>query len=223
VRDDTVELTVSDTGVGIPAALRERIFDPFFTTKGPQGTGLGLSMTYGILSRHGARISVDSDEGRGSTFRISFVRGETRAPAAPAAGDEPGPVESLRCLVVDDEPAVATVLGDVLEASGHQAVVLTDGAEAIQRVQAEPFDVVFTDLAMPGVSGWDVAHAVKATAPGVPVFVVTGFGVELSPAERRAHGVTEVFSKPLRIEDITRAVAHVARRAGSRVRPEGPR
>jgi CheY-like chemotaxis protein len=112
------------------------------------------------------------------------------------------------------------VLGDVLEASGHQVVVLTDGAEAIARVQKEAFDVVFTDLAMPRVSGWDVAHAVKASAPGVPVFLVTGFGVELSPAERRAHGVAEVFSKPLRIEDVTRAVAHAGRHAGPRARPE---
>jgi CheY-like chemotaxis protein len=206
-----VELTVADTGVGIPAALRERIFDPFFTTKGPQGTGLGLSMTYGILSRHGARIAVESEEGRGSTFRITFPRGEPRAASPAAAAAAPPAIEGLRCLVVDDERAVAAVLGDVLEASGHRVVVLTDGAEAITRVQQEPFDVVFTDLAMPRVSGWDVAHAVKAAAPTVPVFLVTGFGVELSAAERRAHGIEAVFSKPLRIEDITRAVAGVSR------------
>jgi GAF domain-containing protein/ActR/RegA family two-component response regulator/anti-sigma regulatory factor (Ser/Thr protein kinase) len=218
---DTVQLSVSDTGTGIPEAVRERIFDPFFTTKGPQGTGLGLSMTYGILSRHGARIAVESEEGRGSTFRITFARGEAREPAAPQPVDEPvAAVESLRCLVVDDERAVATVLGDVLEASGHRVVVLTDGAEAIARVQREPFDVVFTDLAMPRVSGWDVAHAVKASAPGVPVFLVTGFGVELSAAERRTHGVAEVFSKPLRIEDITRAVAYASRYTGERPAPE---
>jgi signal transduction histidine kinase/ActR/RegA family two-component response regulator len=220
---ESVELTVSDTGVGIPASVRERIFDPFFTTKGPQGTGLGLSMSYGILSRHGARITVDSEEGRGSTFRITFNLAEGTLVASPGGSDEPDAIESLRCLVVDDEEAVASVLGDVLEASGHQVVVLTDGAEAIERVKKEVFDVVFTDLAMPRVSGWDVAHAVKAATPGVPVFLVTGFGVELSPAERRAHGVAEVFSKPLRIEDVTRAVAHAGRHAGARPRPEDDR
>jgi GAF domain-containing protein/CheY-like chemotaxis protein len=218
---DTVELTVGDTGMGIPPEVKERIFDPFFTTKGPQGTGLGLSMSYGILSRHGARITVDSEEGRGTTFRITFDRSEAQATSRQDVSEEPGPMESLRCLVVDDEESVATVLGDVLEASGHQVVVLTDGADAIARVQREAFDVVFTDLAMPRVSGWDVAHAVKSSTPGVPVFMVTGFGVELSPAERRAHGVVEVFSKPLRIEDITRAVARVGRLAEPRPRPEG--
>jgi GAF domain-containing protein/ActR/RegA family two-component response regulator len=213
---DSVELTVSDTGVGIPITVKEKIFDPFFTTKGPEGTGLGLSMTYGILSRHGARISVDSEEGRGSTFRITFLRGEPLMTSPAPATDRPAPVDSLRCLVVDDERAVASVLGDVLEASGHRVVVLTDGAEAIARVQTEAFDVVFTDLAMPRVSGWDVAHAVKAAAPGVPVFLVTGFGVELSAAERAAHGVEAVFSKPLRIDDITRAVSGVSRHADPR-------
>jgi GAF domain-containing protein/CheY-like chemotaxis protein len=220
---DTVELTIADTGVGIPPGVRERIFDPFFTTKGPQGTGLGLSMSYGILSRHGARITVDSEEGRGTVFRITFRRSEAAAAPLGNGGHPVTTTESLRCLVVDDEEAVATVLGDVLEASGHRVVVVTDGADAIARVQREAFDVVFTDLAMPRVSGWDVAHAVKSSAPGVPVFLVTGFGVELSPAERRAHGVAEVFSKPLRIEDISRAVAHVGRVAHSRPRPEDER
>ena len=218
---DSVELTVSDTGVGIPVGVKEKIFDPFFTTKGPEGTGLGLSMTYGILSRHGARIGVDTAEGHGSTFRITFPRGEPLVTSPAPASPELPPADSLRCLVVDDERAVASVLGDVLEASGHRVVVLTDGAEAIARVRSEPFDVVFTDLAMPRVSGWDVAHAVKASAPGLPVFLVTGFGVELSAAERAAHGVEAVFSKPLRIDDITRAVAGVTRYTGPRQAREG--
>ena len=214
VAGDVIELTVADTGVGIPATIKEKIFDPFFTTKGPQGTGLGLSMTYGILRRHGARIAVESEEGRGTTFRIAFPCHRPVTPPAPLAVAEPPLVAGLRCLVVDDEESVAAVLGDVLEASGHQVVVLTDGAEAIERVQREPFDLVFTDLTMPRVSGWEVAQAVKAAAPGVPVFVVTGFGVELSTAERRAHGVAGIISKPLRIEDITRAVAQVSRTMG---------
>jgi GAF domain-containing protein/ActR/RegA family two-component response regulator/anti-sigma regulatory factor (Ser/Thr protein kinase) len=214
VAGDGVELTVADTGVGIPVTVREKIFDPFFTTKGPQGTGLGLSMTYGILRRHGARIAVESEEGRGTTFRITFPRNAPVEPPAPLDAAEPPLVAGLRCLVVDDEEAVAAVLGDVLEANGHRVVVLTDGAEAIERVQREPFDLVFTDLTMPRVSGWEVAQAVKAAVPGVPVFIVTGFGVELSAAERRAHGVAGVISKPLRIEDITRAVAQVSRYTG---------
>src|SRR5439155_1075963 len=116
VVDGAVVVTVGDTGVGISPTIRDRIFDPFFTTKGPQGTGLGLSMTYAILERHGARITVDSEEGRGTTFRLTFVPAWEleEPPTEPAAPPTAGEV-SLRCLVVDDEPTVGAMLGDVLE------------------------------------------------------------------------------------------------------------
>jgi GAF domain-containing protein/CheY-like chemotaxis protein len=209
--DSQVEVAVSDSGIGIPEAIRDNIFDPFFTTKGPQGTGLGLSMTYGILSRHRAQITVESEEGQGSTFRLRFPALATRPAGATSGTEAARDPQALRCLVVDDEESVGAVIGDVLEALGHNAVVLTDGTAAIERLREERFDAVFTDLAMPGVSGWQVARAVKDKSPEVPVFVVTGFGVELSVEERRAHGVAAIFSKPLNIEDLVNAVAQVVR------------
>jgi CheY-like chemotaxis protein len=211
--DNRVEVTVSDTGVGMPPEVRDKIFDPFFTTKGPQGTGLGLSMTYGIISRHGGSIAVDSTPGRGSTFRLSLPRGSDVQPAEPERKPEMPAVRALRCLVVDDEPPVRAVIGDILESAGHTVVTLGDGGDAIARFQAERFDLVVTDLAMPRVSGWQVARAIKQIAPQVPVFLVTGFGVELSPEERRAHGVDLVLVKPLQIQEILDAVAEVARGA----------
>jgi signal transduction histidine kinase/CheY-like chemotaxis protein len=209
--DDRVEVAVADTGVGMPAEVREKVFDPFFTTKGPQGTGLGLSMTYGIVSRHGGSIAVESEPGQGSTFRLSFPRGTDVQPAPPPAAAAAPAVRPLRCLVVDDEPPVRAVLGDILESAGHSVVTLGDGAEAIARFSAETFDLVVTDLAMPRVSGWQVARAVKQAAPQVPVFLVTGFGVELSAEERHTHGVDVVLVKPLQIQEILDAVAEVSR------------
>ena len=211
--DDRVEVTISDTGVGMPPEVREKVFDPFFTTKGPQGTGLGLSMTYGIVSRHGGTIVIDSEVGRGSIFRLSFPRGAESKPAAPpVVAVETPAVRSLRCLVVDDEPPVREVIGDILESAGHVVVALGDGAEAIARFAAERFDLVVTDLAMPRVSGWQVARAVKQIAPQAPVFLVTGFGVELTAEERRTHGVDLVLVKPLQIQEVLDAVAEVAAR-----------
>jgi CheY-like chemotaxis protein len=99
-------------------------------------------------------------------------------------------------------------------------VEVSDGAAAIERVCAEPFDLVLTDLAMPRVSGWQVARAVKETAPGVPVFLVSGFGVELSAEERRVNGVNAVLVKPLQIQEILDAVAEVARTRAAAGRPE---
>ena len=212
--DEQVEVAVSDTGIGIPAAVRDKIFDPFFTTKGPQGTGLGLAMTYGIVSRHGGVITVESQEGHGSTFRLSFPSAAlVQAPTPPPARAEAGPVRPLRCLVVDDEEPVRTMLADTVESAGHHATVVEDGAEAIARFRAEPFDIVLTDLAMPRVSGLQVARAVKQHAPHVPVLLVTGFGVELSPEERLAHGVDVVLGKPLQIQEILDALAEAARNA----------
>jgi len=202
-----VEIAVADTGPGIPAAIRDKIFDPFFTTKGPKGTGLGLSMTYGILARHGARISVESEEGQGATFRLVFpLHGEAHHPALPS---EPPPARarSLHCLVVDDEEIVAAVLGDMLASEGHKVEVVDSGQQALVRFRAEPFDLVLTDLAMPGMTGWEVARAIKNMAPGVRVVLVSGFGVELPPEDLVAHGVDLVLAKPLRLQDIGSAVA----------------
>ena len=212
VVDGQIVATVTDTGMGIAEDVRDRIFDPFFTTKGPQGTGLGLSMSYGIVSRHGGTISVESAEGRGTTFRLTFppaLGPETAAfRTASATG---GPLPTIRCLVVDDEDTVRTVLADTLTAAGHRVVEAADGAEAIERLRAERFDLVLTDLAMPRVSGWQVARAAKLAAPDVPVILVTGFGVELSAEERRINGVDAVLVKPLQIQEILDAVADVAR------------
>jgi len=221
VLDGQVVATVTDSGMGIPAEVREKIFDPFFTTKGPRGTGLGLSVSYGIVARHGGTITVDSTEGSGTTFRVTFPQALKLSPVAVREHSaSAGPPRSIRCLVVDDEPTVRTVLADVLTAAGHQVVEATDGAEAIERLRVEPFDLVLTDLAMPRASGWQVARAAKRMAPGVPVFLVTGFGVELSPEERRANGVDAVLVKPLEIQEILDAVAEVARTRPPAGRPE---
>ena len=210
--DTGIDVVVRDTGTGMSETVRKRIFDPFFTTKGPQGTGLGLAMAYGIVSRHGGSITVESAEGEGSTFRLGFPLTADVAPASPAVIEPPATVSTLRCLVVDDEETVGMVLGDVLEMIGHEVVVVTDPAAAVERFRAESFDIVFTDLAMPGFSGWQVTRAVKAIVPSVPVFLVTGFGVELSVEERRTHGVEGVLAKPLRIDEVHGAVSEAARK-----------
>src|SRR5262249_54359530 len=155
--------------------VRDKIFDPFFTTKGTEGTGLGLAMTYGILARHGARITVESEEGRGTTFRLFFpatIEAGATAELAPATMV----TRPLSCLVVDDEPAVGEVLGDMLVSGGHQVTVVGSGQDALARLAVGAFDLVLTDLAMPGMNGWEVARAVKRASPHARVILVSGFG-----------------------------------------------
>ena len=203
--EDEVVLEVGDTGVGMSEEIQRQVFDPFFTTKGPKGTGLGLSITYGIVARHGGTITVASAAGQGTTFSLTL-------PVRKAEPERPSPLvlpatSPIRCLVVDDEPLVLEALGDLLTVAGHSAVLVSDGAEAIARFKAEPFDLVLTDLAMRGTNGWQLARALKDHAPSVPVLLVTGLGVELSAAELLAHGVDAVLSKPVKLEEILSAVA----------------
>ncbi len=216
-----VMVEVIDTGTGIPEPIRQKIFDPFFTTKGPKGTGLGLSMAYGILARHSGRITVESEEGRGTTFRLIFPPSDQVAEAAA----EPAPASDsslvLRCLVVDDEEEVAEVVADILTTAGHVAVVAGSGQAAVDLFSAEPFDLVFTDLAMPGMTGWQVARAVKARTPEVGVVMMSGFGVEVEPAELRTNGVDLVLSKPLQIKDVLRAMATIQRAGRARAGEAG--
>jgi signal transduction histidine kinase/CheY-like chemotaxis protein len=212
--DGQVAVEVIDTGTGIPEPIRQKIFDPFFTTKGPKGTGLGLSMAYGILARHSGRITVESEEGRGTTFRLVFPSSDHVAEEAPTPAPPTDSSVALRCLVVDDEEEVAEVVADILTTAGHVAVVEGSGQAAVDRLAAEQFDLVFTDLAMPGMTGWQLARAVKAKTPEVPVVMMSGFGVEVAPEELRTNGVDLVLSKPLQIQDVLRAVAAIQRAGG---------
>jgi GAF domain-containing protein/CheY-like chemotaxis protein len=202
-----VEMSVADTGVGMSDAVRRRIFEPFFSTKGPRGTGLGLAMVYGIVSRHGGEILVDTAEGVGSTFTIRLPVGRL-PPSEVARASPPGPA-SARVLVIDDEPFVRETLEEILRLQQHDVVGADDGISGLARFREGAFDLVMTDLAMPGMSGWQVAQAVKAARPQVPVVLVTGWGVEVQADDLKKHGVDRVLTKPFRFEDVRDALASV--------------
>ena len=205
--DAHVRVTISDTGVGMTEEVKRHLFDPFFTTKGPRGTGLGLSVTYGIVSRHGGEIEVASAPGSGTTFTLTFpIATEVPAVETPAA---PAPATvALRCLVVDDEKDIADAIQDILEAYGHH-VVTSDPPSALQHVASDRFDIVITDLAMPGVTGWQVSEAAKRVRPDLPVILMSGFGIEIDAEERRRQRIDAVLPKPIGIDDLLSAVAAV--------------
>jgi GAF domain-containing protein/CheY-like chemotaxis protein/anti-sigma regulatory factor (Ser/Thr protein kinase) len=202
-----VEMSVADTGVGMSDAVRRRIFEPFFSTKGPRGTGLGLAMVYGIVSRHGGEVLVDTTEGVGSTFTIRLPVGRL-PPSDVARASAPGPA-SVRVLVIDDEPFVRETLEEILRLQQHDVVVADDGLSGLARFREGAFDLVMTDLAMPGMSGWQVAQAVKTARPQVPVVLVTGWGVEVQADDLKRHGVDRVLTKPFRFEDVRDVLAGV--------------
>jgi signal transduction histidine kinase len=206
VEDDRAVVAVSDSGCGMSEVTRRRVFDPFFTTKGPRGTGLGLAVSWGIVTRHGGVIEVESELGRGSTFCIALPVSTAPAPPATAVSRVVGG-RRAKILVIDDEPEVRAVLAELLTEAGHEVTPAADGTEGLARCETERFDLLLTDLSMPGLSGWDVAEAFRARFPSVPLGLVTGWGDQLDPEQLGRHRITFVVAKPFRADDVVKEIA----------------
>jgi PAS domain S-box-containing protein len=162
-----VTLEVTDSGHGVPEEIRGRIFEPFFTTKpAGQGTGLGLSLCHNIVTEHDGSIRVTDGEGGGARFVVELpvrLSAEAKEPAPPIAAAPSLP--SLRILVVDDEPGVLSLLQDLLTADGHAVEALDDGGLVLARVAAAPFDVILSDMRMPGMGGRELHRALATAHP----------------------------------------------------------
>ena len=198
---DGVKIEIADTGTGMTPEVRQRCLEPFFSTKGEQGTGLGLAMVFGIIRRHDGTLEIETAPGAGTTFRLTL-------PLSQPASAESAEVRltlnrSLRVLVVDDEPSAREVLTEYLRSDGHRATTAANGEEAMQRVMTEDFDLVITDLGMPGMDGLHLADAVTTAAPGQAVMLLTGFAFD---PERQPKSVSTVLKKPLARDELRRAL-----------------
>lgn len=205
--EDWVEVRVSDTGIGMTEEVKKRVFDPFFTTKGVTNSGLGMSVSFGIIKRHGGEILIDSEPGKGTTFIIHLPKGyEGEEPVV----KEVAPVKEVkraRILVIDDDESVRDILSRILETQGHQVIIACDGEEGITQFKSEPFDLVFTDLGMPKLSGWEVGKAIKEINPKVPIAMITGWGVELDREKMSESGIHLIVSKPFNFDQVIQLVA----------------
>ncbi len=207
--DGGAACSVADDGVGMADDVRHRALEPFFTTKGPHNTGLGLSVAHGIVQRHRGELDVQSRVGEGTVVTLRLPRtdaaaDEDQAPLAPP----PPPPLSLRILLIEDEARVRATLADVFAALGHTVLQAGGGRAGLEVLErGERVDVVITDLGMPEMNGWDVARAIKARWPDLPVGLVTGWalGGELSPEE--VGRVDFVIAKPYEIEALQAALA----------------
>lgn len=219
---DSVIINVADTGVGMYPEVRSKIFDPFFTTKGKAGLGLGLAVSFGIIRRHGGTIEVESQYGRGTEFRITLpvakiretsVKIEQVEPVAPTVPHTAPPVLSQdrrrKILVVDDEDFVRELIGEILEGE-HCDVHLTEsGSEALSRFREMEFDAVFTDVGMPGMSGWELAREIRQINMNIPIAVITGWGEAVGSTEQKQAGVDWVVPKPFTADRIIELVLEI--------------
>jgi len=201
-----IALEVSDTGIGMSEEVKEKLYQPFFTTKG-NGSGLGTSIVYGIVARHGGQIQVRSEEGKGTTFLLSLpgVSGpsEVQLPEK-IAGSKKG--RPAKVLVVEDNDLNRDMFGRYLTEMGHKGVLAANGKEMLPILERESFDLVITDLSMPGISGWQVAEQVKKRNPKMPVVLVSGWSIQQDDARLRESKVDFILQKPCTLNDFEEMV-----------------
>jgi len=196
-------------GVRLENFTQARIFEPFFTTKGPgKGTGLGLSVVHGIMQSHHGIVTVNSEPGVGTTFHLYFpaATGEAGPTVAPTAEIPVG--QGQRVLFVDDEVPLALLGKRMLEELGYAVVSTTSGADALAATRADPdaFDLVITDLTMPGMTGTELARQLREIRPGLPVILATGHTAGLTAARLGEDGIAEMIRKPLTLRLLGRAL-----------------
>ncbi len=205
--DDTVFASVSDTGEGMSEEVVRRIFDPFFTTKGVVGTGLGMSMAYGIITRHDGKIEVESELGKGSTFTLEFpVTKNTVIPIASSNHEPDTKSKALSILVVDDEVNICEVLNAYLSSGGHRVKTVDNGADAIDITTRERFDLVLCDMAMPHVCGNDVVKALNRLDKRPKIGIITGWDVKPKPTDYEDINIDFIIKKPFNFKALTKHI-----------------
>ena len=208
-----VRITVSDTGHGIPRPLRKKIFEPFFTTKSPEkGTGLGLATAVGIIRNHGGFLTLDTEEGCGSSFHAflpaSLAPAEHRPASTPSAEERQTSGHGETILLVDDESTVLKVMTRSLEKSGYRVIPAEDGDQGFALYSQHQRDVrlVITDMAMPGMDGPALIAALKKLNPSVKIICTSGFGSSAGKNSVNELGVHAILSKPCNSRIILQAI-----------------
>jgi signal transduction histidine kinase len=193
-------IRVQDTGTGMSEGVRQRCLEPFFSTKGESGTGLGLSMVYGIVERHRGKIEIESVVGQGTTFIIRLPLAENSTASVPEIAAQAKPTSSLRVLIVDDEPGILEVVAAYLRCDGHTVATASSGREALEKFQRNHFDLVVLDRVMPEMSGDQTARFIKQLNQNIPVIMLTGFGALIEVTGSQPQAVDVVLSKPVTID-----------------------
>ncbi|NCC31371.1 MAG: GAF domain-containing protein [Chloroflexia bacterium] len=207
LRQPSALIQLSDTGVGMSQEVQARMFDPFYTTKGSAGTGMGLAMVYGIVQQHLGQIVASSELGVGSTFKVYLpIRSVSQIEVKAPSPSQPPLAQARRLLVVEDDPSVRRVLVRQIQRLGYHVTEAADGATALALLAAQHFDLLCTDLGMPGLSGWQLIDRVRMQYPDLTLVLISGWGDQLDSAEARAHGVHAILAKPFDLTSLQRVL-----------------
>ena len=199
-------IQVRDTGSGMSESVRQRCLEPFFSTKGELGTGLGLSMVYGIVERHRGKLEIQSAAGQGTTFIIRLPLAENSTVSVPLIAAEAKPMSRLNVLIVDDEPSVLEVVSSYLRCDGHAVATAASGREALEKFRRNHFDLVVLDRVMPEMSGDQTARFIKQLNQDIPVIMLTGFGALIEVTGSQPQPVDIVLSKPITMDALRKTI-----------------
>ena len=217
---------MSDTGRGIAPEVLDRIFEPFFTTKQiGEGTGLGLSVVHGIVTRHKGAILAESEQGKGARFVVYLPRLEAAAAASSRAESATPSGGNERILLVDDEPNLVEAMRLILEKLGYAVTAYSSSTQALDAFEANParFDLVLSDVTMPRMTGTELAARILDVRPDVPIVLSTGHRDLLSPQAAKQLGIAEVIVKPCGRAELDRTIRRAMTRNMNRPRRLGRR
>jgi PAS domain S-box-containing protein len=205
-----VMMQVADDGVGMDEETAKRIFDPFFTTKGPgEGTGLGLSVVHGIVKAHQGAIEVRSTQGKGTCFDLYFPAVYGTEEFSAKRDFQPARGEGQKILIVDDEIKICRSFCRILERLGYWTEFSIRPVQAWEMIEKDPsaWDLIITDLTMPGMTGIQLAEKIHALRPQLPILLVTGYSGSWTQAQLAEKGITEMMAKPISIQSLAAVVA----------------
>jgi signal transduction histidine kinase len=206
IENERAVVKVRDTGTGMTETVRQRCLEPFFSTKGERGTGLGLSMVYGIIERHRGQLEIQSAIGKGTTFIIRLPLAEEMPLEQIAVLADTKSKSSLNVLIVDDEPRIREVLSTYLRCDGHHVAAAASGREALEKFRRCSFDLVVVDRVMPEMSGEQTARFIKQLNQNVPVIMLTGFGALIEVTGSQPQAVDVVLNKPITVDALRRTI-----------------
>lgn len=206
-------LIVADTGVGIEKAFLDKIFDPYFTTKAKdKGTGLGLSVVQGIVKSCQGDIYVTSDSGKGTEVQVYLPLIHRNVPEKVEADQvEPIPLGREKILLVDDEEAIVRFEKQMLEHLGYKVTPCSGSKEAIETFNTDPmyFDLVFTDMTMPEMTGTELAHKIRSSRPDIPIIICTGFNKQITADKCKEMNIQALVHKPIVMREIANTIREV--------------
>jgi PAS domain S-box-containing protein len=219
-RKGMVSVEIIDTGLGMSEETKRHLFEPFFTTKRDKGTGIGMSVSYAIVTKFGGEILVESSESAGTRISVLLPPLDERPQVTGISGVPESPGKAYRILVLDDEENICEILREFLSRDGHEVITADRGKSGIDLLETREFDILITDLNMPGVSGWDIACRVRRQFPDTFIIMLTGWGMQVEQRNRRERVVDRILNKPIDFS----LLSHIIAEAGAREsKVQGPK